>query len=241
MLEVLKIIKDYSKENKIDINRINFTVLLNQDSSVYNDIKNAIEDNNRIALIYLYSNEMFNSAENKHRDEILEIFKNNKLKAYQMKYGYDVATNKDLYTKKDYKDIISLVVNAKGECQAIGGSKVATNKDVLARQDYKKIISLIVNAKGEYQALYGYYIATNKKSLARKNCKEMIRLIVEEEDVQRSLNIYNSIVFLLLNTIEFDSLSSSEQENYKNNILSLVSDLEKDPEALEKVKKLIKN
>ena len=95
MLEVLKIIKDYSKENKIDINRINFTVLLNQDSSVYNDIKNAIEDNNRIALIYLYSNEMFNSAENKHRDEILEIFKNNKLKAYQMKYGYDVATNND--------------------------------------------------------------------------------------------------------------------------------------------------
>ena len=133
-----------------------------------------------------------------------------------------------------------MVINAKGEHQAEFGSKVAINKDVLAKKDCKDIISLIINAKGGYQAACGYAVATKKEVLAKENYKEVIRLMVEEEDVQRLLNMYYSINFLLLSTIEFNSLDSIEQEKYKNNILSLVSDLEKDPEALEKVKKLIK-
>ena len=38
MLDVLKIIRDYLKENRINMNYINFNVLLKQDDSAYNDI-----------------------------------------------------------------------------------------------------------------------------------------------------------------------------------------------------------
>ena len=58
-------------------------------------------------------------------------------------------------TREEAKEIISLIVNAKGGCQAEYGSIVARNADVLAREDYREILDLIVNAKDdkEYQKI----------------------------------------------------------------------------------------
>lgn len=133
MLEVLEIIKKYVEENKIDIRKVNLPLLLNQDEKIYEDIVSVDDINNRISLIYLYSNEKFNSNENKNYNEIIEIFKNNKLSTYQATYGCDVATNERVLAKENCKEIISLIITAKEEYQALYGSLASTNKDILAK------------------------------------------------------------------------------------------------------------
>ena len=67
MLKVLEIIKKYIEKRKIDVKKIDLKVLLKQDEKAFRNILLEEDTNKQISLIYLYSNETFNSKENKHK------------------------------------------------------------------------------------------------------------------------------------------------------------------------------
>ena len=178
MLELLIIIKKYVEKGIIDIEKVNFDLLLNNEEKVFNDIIKVSDTNKKIALIYLYSNETFMSDENKHKKSLIAYFKTAELECFSVKKGIEVATNKDVLKREDAKEIISLITNAKGDDQAHYGYFTATDEGVLARADAKEVISLITNAKGDDQTFYGCCTATDKGVLAREDAKEIISLII---------------------------------------------------------------
>ena len=181
MLEVLRIIRRYVEKTTIDVEKVNFDVLLRNEEKVFNDIIEESDTNRRIALIYLYSNKTFMSDENRYKETLIEYFKTLELEDFQLKNGIEVATDAIILEREDAKEIISLIVNAKEYYQAEYGSIVATDARVLAREDAKEIISLIVTAKEDYQAEYGSIVARNADVLARKDYREILYLIVNTE------------------------------------------------------------
>ncbi len=191
MIELLELIKDYVKNYKIDISKINFDVLLSNKETILNDIIEESDINRRIALIYLYSNATFLSEENKYKESLVEYFKTLELKDFQLKNGIKVATNEDVLKRADAKEILDLIVSAKEDYQAQNGTDVATDKGVLARKDTKEIIRLIVNAKGIDQAQYGSIVARSKAVLVRDNYREILDLIVTaKEEYQAKYGSY---------------------------------------------------
>ena len=214
MLEVLRIIRRYVEKTTIDVEKVNFDVLLRNEEKVFNDIIEESDTNRRIALIYLYSNKTFMSDENRYKETLIEYFKTLELEDFQLKNGIEVATDAIILEREDAKEIISLIVNAKEYYQAEYGSIVARNADVLARKDYREILYLIVTAKEDYQAEYGRDVATDARVLAREDAKEIISLIVTaKEDYQaeygsivaRNADVlarkdYREILYLIVNT-----------------------------------------
>ena len=180
MLELLKIIKEFVEERKINLDEVNFEILLSQDSTFIDKIIEASDDYNKLALIYLLSNEDFNSEINRFKKDIINYISSISIsfsEDYQVEYIRKVATSSAVLAREAAKEIISLIKNAKGWNQAEYGYKVATSSAVLAREDAKEIIRLITNAKGEYQASCGYNIAMNADVLAREDVIEIISLI----------------------------------------------------------------
>ena len=96
VLELLRIIKKYVEKKIIDVEKVNFDLLLNNEEKVFNDIIEVRDTNRRIALIYLYSNETFMSAENKHKEGLIEYFKSSELKDIRIKDANKVTTNEDV-------------------------------------------------------------------------------------------------------------------------------------------------
>ena len=214
MLEVLRIIRRYVEKKTINIEKVNFDILLSNDEKVLNDIIEESDTKKRVTLIYLYSNEAFMSDKNKHKESLIEYFKTLELKDFQLKKGIEVATNADVLAREDSKEIISLIVNAKEDYQAYRGSYVAENARVLAREDAKEIISLIVNAKGACQAYCGSDVARNADVLAREDYREILDLIVNAKENYQAeygskvaINAdvlaredYREILYLIVNT-----------------------------------------
>ena len=127
MIELLKTIKIYVEKRKIEIEKVNFDILLNQDSTYIDKIIKADDDCNKLALIYLLSNENFNSEINKFKKDIIDYISNLNftlnLSKYLLKYGIKVMTNKDVLAREDAKEIISLIINAKENYQVHYGVK----------------------------------------------------------------------------------------------------------------------
>ena len=71
MLESLKIIKKFVEERKINLDEVNFDILLSQDSTFIDKIIEASDDYNKLVLIYLLSNEDFNSEINRFKKDII--------------------------------------------------------------------------------------------------------------------------------------------------------------------------
>jgi len=105
---------------------------------------------------------------------------------FNLIFGWKVASNLSVLRRNNSDEIISLIVNAKGQYQAEYGADVAMDERVLATANPLEIIGLITNAKGDSQAKYGYYTAHDKNVLATANPLEIISLVVNSEDEQQA-------------------------------------------------------
>lgn len=176
MLELLQFIKDCVKKDILNINDINFDILLSQSEEVFNSIMKT-SANKRIPLIYLYSSEGFTDEKNEYKNEIISFFSDNDLNNFQIKYGCLIAGNKDALELPLEKliELITIVISSEEEYQVKTASVLATIRKVIFSSNAFDIIKIITKSSGEVQAVNACEIAI--RVLESPDVKDIVKQV----------------------------------------------------------------